>query len=156
LLRTGTGSANALEDLGVSVDGIDIAITDYTEAIYTDSYGADVPFDEQQFLADAVVSGQLVFYDEAVLAKLRGRPNAVDGQLGAAGQLWGAGGKYFRLLVASPTDVPYNFLHARLQNAFSQKIGTRRTLWNVQFYCTPYTGSSGSTTGTVLYNQVTT
>jgi hypothetical protein len=156
LLRTGTGAANALEDLGVSVDGVDIAITDHTDPIYTDTFGPDVPFDEQQFLADAVVSAQLVFYDELVLAKLRGRANAGDGQLGSAGQLWGAGGKYFRLLIASPTDIPYNFLHARLQNAFSQKVGTRKTIWQVQFYCSPYTGSAGGTSGTVLYNQVTT
>ena len=156
LARTGTGTSNALEDLGVTVDGAEIELRDFTEPVFTDTFGPDVPFDEQQFLEDALIRLQLVFYDDAVLGKVRSRASGTDGTIGNAGTLWGGGSKYFRLLIASPTDsLPFNFPTARVRNSASHKIGTRRTLWNIEFYAVPYSGAAGATTGGVLYNRTT-
>ena len=104
---------------------------------------------------------QLVFYDDTVLSTIRSRPAGAlanaEGTVGNAGTLWGGGGLYFRLLVLSPTDaLPYNFLKARLRGSYPQKIGTRRTLWNLEFLALPYSGASGATANTVLYNRTTT
>jgi hypothetical protein len=156
-IRTGTGAAAALEFLGVSVDGVDISIREHTEPVHTDTFGPSVPFDEQHFLQDAVISAQLVFYDEVVLAKIRNRMSGTDGVQGEAGALWGAGGKYFRLLILSPVEaLPWNFPTARLMDAFEVKIGTRRSIWNLRFYAKPYTGVAGTSAGVPLYNRVTT
>src|SRR3989442_12024508 len=101
---------NALTNLGVTVDGVEIELREYTEPVFTDTNGPDVPFDEQQFLEDALIRAQLVFYDDTVLGTLRSRASGTDGLVGAAGTLWGAGAGYFRLLILSPTGgLPYNF-----------------------------------------------
>lgn len=147
---------NPLQKLGVSIDGIDMDITDHTEPIYTDTFGPAVPFDEQHFLEDGTITCQLIFYDDAVLGQIRGRINS-DGVMGQAGSLWGAGGFYFRLNVASPADgLPYNFPKVRPKDAMRQKVGTKRTVWNVTFYAIPYTGNPGPTTGSTLYNRAAT
>ncbi len=154
----------------MTVDGVEIELRDYTEPVYTDTFGPDVTFDEQQFLEDALVRLTLVFYDDAVLAKVRGRPaninSTAEGTTGFAGALWGSGvtgqggaatKMYFRVLIASPGDaLPYNFLNCRVRNSASQKVSTRRTLWTVEFIALPYTGTSGTTSGNVLYNRTTT
>jgi hypothetical protein len=161
LFRSGTGASSALESLGVTVDGADIEIRDHTEPVFTDTAGPDMPFDEQQFGETAIIKGQMIFYDDVVLAKHRGRPAnvlaAAEGTIGNMGALWGAGGLYFRLLVLSPTDsVPWNFLTARLLDAAPSKHGTRRTLWDLTWFAIPFKGAAGLTAGTVLYNRVIT
>ena len=160
-IKTGTGSAQALEILGVSVDGVDIEIEDHVSPIYTDTNGGPegrIPFDEMGYGQTANIRAQLVFYDETILAKLR--PTFVGGSEGlqdVAGTLFGAGSKYFRLLVLSPTDgVPWNFLKARMTGSKRVKIGVRQSVWNLSFFALPYSGSSGSTASNVLYNRTTT
>jgi hypothetical protein len=155
-LQVGTGSGGALQLLGVSVDGVEGTIEDHTKPIMTDTFGPDVPFDEQQFLQTATVNAALVFYDDGVLGAIRGRASGTDGEVGQAGQLWGAGGLYFRLLITSPIgSLPYNFPHARMTGSWRHKEGTQKTIWNVSFFCVPYTGVAGSTSGAVLYNRST-
>jgi hypothetical protein len=157
-VRTGTGAANALEDLGVTVDGADIDVMDHTVPIHTDTNGGPQgpPFDELYLPQDAEVTMQLVFFDEAVLAKIRFRVQGTDGLMGPAGKLWGGASNYFRLLLTSPIDTtPHNFPSARLTKSFSAKLGNRQTIWNLTFYCLAYTGSAGSTAGNTLYNTST-
>lgn len=155
-IKTGTGSSSALEDLGVSVDGVEIAVRDHTEPIFTDTFGPQVPFDEQQFLETALIRATLVFYDEAVMAKIRTKTGSAEGTMGAAGALWGAGSFYYRLLVLSPTaSRPYNFPKARLLDAFPAKVGTRKTTIDCTWFAVPYTGTAGATTSAVLYNSTT-
>lgn len=157
LIRTGTGAANALEDLGVSLDGVTITLHEHSDKIFTDTFGPDVPFDEQYFLMDATVRATLIFYDDAVLGHIRSRQSGTDGTIGAAGTLWGGGSKYFRVLILSPTDsLPFNFPNARMEGGQPQKVGTKRTQWDVTFYAVPYSGASGSSSGTVLFNRTTT
>lgn len=150
--RTGTGSAGALEDLGVSLDGMEIDLVEFTSPVYTDERGGPEgpPVDEQNFGQIAVITGQLVKMDRAVLAKLRGRISTTDGTLGVAGILWGVGVKYFRLLITS-ADEPWNFPTARLLGSTVHRIGTKRTVVNVRFQAIAF--NSG---GTLLYDRVAT
>lgn len=160
LLRTGTASLNALEDLGVSVDGVDIEIRDYVSPVHVDTYGgpSGPPFDEIGYGQTATISAQLVFYDKAVLAKIRPPfVGGTDGQQGTAGTLYGAGSKYFRLLITSTVDTdPFNFVTVRCLDAKRAKVGVRQTIWSVTFFATPYSGASGSTSTNTLYNTTTT
>lgn len=155
--------------LGVSVDGVSIEFRDFTEPVFTDTFGPDVPFDEQQMLQDAIIRAQLVWYDATVYSNIRSRPAVVNsgtaGTLGFAGELWGAGAMYFPLLVYPKVGAaslngydndPYNFPKARLLDAQPMKVGTRRTLLDVTFRALPYTGTAGSTLGAVLWSNSTT
>lgn len=157
LIKTGTGSASALETLGVSVDGVDIDIEDHVDPIFTDTFGPKVPFEEQSFLQSARINIRLVFYDEAILLKLRPQlVSGTEGTMSQAGSLFGASGKYFRLLILSPLDtLPWNFLYARCDRGKKVKIGTVKNVWDLNFFAIPYTGTVTSSSGAVLYNRTT-
>lgn len=156
-VKVGTGAAGALEILGVSVDGVDIEERDHTEPIFTDTFGPMVPFDEQSFLSSALIRVELVFYDEPVLAKVRGRISGVDGRYAKAGALWGAGSKYFRLLIDCQRDsFPRNYLNARLLDSYPVKVGTRKSVWHLTFFAKGHQAGAGETDATVLRNTVAT
>lgn len=158
-IKIGSGSVGALEILGVSEDGVDINIEDHVDPVMTDTFGPRVPFDEQHFLETGTIQMRLIFYDEAILAKIR-RPllnSAAEGTMVEAGTLYGAAGHYFRLLILSPQDsLPWNFLSARMERAKRVKIGTKRNAWDLSFFAIPYTGFAGTSVGGLLYNRVTT
>ena len=147
----------ALDTLGVSVDGVDIAIENHAEPVYPATYGPRMPFDEQYFGETARISFTLIFYDEAVLAPLRAiSDNTTEGQIGTPGSLYGANSIYKRLLITSPVaSRPYNFLKARPVDAQRGRVGTRRTTWDMTWFAIPYSGSAGDPDGTVLYNSTT-
>jgi hypothetical protein len=158
-IRTGTGAANALEDWGVSVNGVNMTFDPMTEDVITDTFGPMVPFDFQQFLETATIEIEFVFYDSGVWQRSISRTlaNAARGTMPAAGTLLGQGGFLFRLLVNSPTDGdPYNFLACKIEQGMSVPVGTRRTMPKVTCKAIPYTGLAGTSAGAVLYNQVTT
>lgn len=152
-----TAPGGSLEVLGVSEDGVDIEIEDMVEPVYTDTFGPKVPFDEQGFLQVAHIRARLIFYDEAVLLKLRSLPaGGTDGTMSQAGALLGANSKYHRVLVLSPNAVlPWNFPTARIDGSRKVKVGTKRNAWDISWFAVPYTGTSGVTTAAVLYNRTT-
>lgn len=142
--------------LGVTIDGADAEVRDITVPVYVDTTGGPEgpPFDEQQMLSDATIRAQLVYYDDAVLAAVRGRPNA-DGLQGQAGAFWGQGSGYFKLIVTALTagELGFTFPTARVRDAARGKLGTRRTVWDVTFYGIGYANAAGSTVGRVLYTR---
>lgn len=154
-LQVGTGGNGALRQLGVSLDGVSIAVVDHTIPIPTDDWGGPdgTPYDEMYLSTDATVRCTLVLYDSVVLASIRGRPNA-DGVLGTPGSLWRAGGGYYRLLIESPeAEEPWNFPAARLKDAAETKIGTRRSVWDLIWFATLTPPLSQGPT--VLFNRNT-
>lgn len=157
VVQTGTGADEALETLGVTVDGADVEIIDQTYPVHVDTYGgtAGVPFDEQTMLQMARIRVDLVHYDETVLAKLRPcLPNGVDGTMPAAGALFGVGGSYRRLLLTSPiAGLPWNFLKARVDGSRQVRLGTKHNIWRMSFLALPYSGSTVTSSGVVLYNR---
>lgn len=161
----GVGSANAMQLAGVpSENGTRIELVDNTEQVYTDTYGPYVPFDEQHFLQHAIIRFELVNYVEAVVMRMRSRPwlpggdaGTTEGRQADAGMLWGAGGKYFRLFIASPVlALPWNFLSARVLDALPFNVGTRVTRWNFVCKALPYSGITGrvsQNTSAILFNR---
>lgn len=157
-VKVGTGGSGALEVLGVSVDGVTIKPRLFNDPVYTDTFGPKVAFDYQYFLEDAIITCDLVFYDQAVLEKLLARKTGgTAGVLASAGRLMGASGDFVRLLITSPiAGLPYNFLKAFFLDDQEVKLGTKRNIWRVTFQALPYTGAAGDTNGTVVWNRVAT
>lgn len=175
-IKVGTGASAALEVLGVSVDGVDIELQDHTERIDIDTLGgpAGPPGDEQAFPQTGLVHAQLIWWDQAVLRRVRSRVGGssaaiaagtvADGAQPASGTLHRGGGLYFRLLLTS-NDEPWNFLLARVLNNQAHRSGTRARPWDLNFYCVPfmntaigntyYDGNSASASSAILFNRST-
>ncbi len=161
---SGTGTANALEQLGVSVDGVTIQLNTEYDEIFTDHYGPKVPYDLQYFLQDALIKCELVWYEQTVLYKwLTGTPGAglTLGVMGAAGNLAVQNALASRLLIKSTpattglTTVEncWNFLNVVLVDQHETKVGVEKTVWNLTFRALLTQVASGSV-GAVLFNQV--
>lgn len=154
-VRVGTGAAGALEDLGISVDGVRVQIEDHVDPIMTDGTGPRVPRDEQSFLQTANITIQLVYFVPATLTKLRAlHPDLVEGVMPKSGVLYGQDNKYFRLLLNNELE-PYNFLKARTTGIKETTLSVVKSVWNLSFFSIPYKATVGSTAGTVLYNRIT-
>lgn len=157
-VRTGTGAANALEDLAVCVNGVTITFSPNNEDVIVDTFGPTTPFDIQQFLATATIEAEMVFFDEGVWERAvqRSMANASWGTMPPAGTLLGQSGSLFRVLVLSPYEgIPYNFPACYIADSMTIPIGTRRTLPKVTFKAIPYTGLAGTSSGAVLVNRAT-
>lgn len=152
---TGGGSPPALEDIGVSLDGVTITLRGQWDDVYTDTFGPKIPFDRQYFLEDAIIRAEMIFYDQTILNKWLGRfKGATPGTMGQAGALMGANAYFQPLVITSPSDsLLWHFPSSYLVDQFEYKIGTRRTQVDLLFHALPYTGTSGVTTAAVLYKR---
>lgn len=148
LIRTGTGSANALEDLGYSVNGIRIFEDVYTGDVPGDQNGGDAgpPIDVQYFGQVDRVELEMSKYDAAVLAKLAPRLlGGSAGVIGTAGTLFAGGSKYFRLLLTA-TNFTRNYLAAIPRGAIESNWGTKFSVIRVIFDCHAFNGTLYNTT----------
>src|SRR5437868_1583320 len=143
----GSNQSRSSELLGISADGVRGSLREFGEPVFVDTFGPDVPGDEQYFLADGILRLRLIWWDEAVLQRVRARTatylglapgvGGVDGQVGSAGMLWrtGLGGSngsmYFGLSIASPVEgLPWGFPQTRLLDAQDWNLGTRVMAWD--------------------------
>lgn len=156
---TGTGSSNALEELGISVDGVTFKETLLKEPVMVDTYFKH-PFDYQYSLTEVVITCDLVIWDATVLAKLKSRLIGVtQGTYGAAGSLIVAGGYTTRLLIMSTpastgitgVEPCWNFPKVFLDDAYEAKFGTERTIYKLVFRAMPAQQLS-TTNGVLLWN----
>lgn len=166
-IYTGTGSVGALEQLGVSQDGVKITLDTHFDPVHTDHYGKMTPYDYQYLLQEATITCELIWYDAAVFAKfISGVPNepiAAAGVFGSAGDLVIQNSLYARLLIKStPTstgltsvETCYNFPRAILVDQSSVKVGVEKNVWNLTFKGLPNQQASGSA-GSVIFNSVCT
>lgn len=143
----------------MSQDGVDVEIINHVAPVHTDTHGGTngPPFDEQTFNQSFRVSCLLMFYDESVLAKIRGPwVTATAGTYVAMGSLFGAGSHYHRLLILSPTaSLPFNFLTARVEGGMKKKLGTTASGWQITWFGYAYGGAAGTTSGNVMFNTTT-
>jgi hypothetical protein len=147
-VASGTGGGGALEEMGISVDGVSITINEYNDGIMIDTRGPHVPGEYQYFLNDADIKMELVYFDEAVVEKwLSGTPGIPNSYLewDDAGQLLFLTGRAARLLIRSTpfgTGLTgqadcYNFPLAILTGAAETKLGTVRSTWTLTFKAMP-------------------
>lgn len=160
LIQTGTGGAGALETLGISEDGVEPDVRRYLADVKADTGGPNIPVEMQDMGSDAVIRMTLPIFDAAVLTKIQKHAGqATPGLQPAMGTLVQTGGFSFRLLL-KPTATnacdPLNFLNAWLRNSQKVKLGTRRTVWNLEFYAWAAIGVGTTSSSVVLYNTTTT
>src|SRR5438552_812714 len=87
-VKTGTGTAGALELLGHTINGVDRDPQIIEYPVYTDAGGGEggVPATFQRIGQIDVVSADVIVYDETVLAKIRRHPELpTEGTMGLAG-----------------------------------------------------------------------
>lgn len=148
-IKVNTGSAGALETLGVTINGARIEEEVLTVPVPSDENGGDEgpPLDFQYLGEIHRVSLELVSYDMAVLAKVLAQKGGTEGQQLTAGTLLSSGGYTFRLLIHT-TNNPRNYLAAVLRGpAKGCNRGTRFAVQTLNFECYASAG--------VLYNTTT-
>lgn len=150
LIRTGSGSADALEDLGYSINGVRIFEDVFTGDVPGDENGGDAgpPIDIQYFGQVDRIEIEMSKFDAAVIAKIAPRlKGGTAGTVGTPGTLFGAGSKFFRLLLTS-TNFTRNYLAAVPRAPIEANWGTKFTSLRLMFDCY-------ALGGTTLYNTST-
>ncbi len=156
-------SAGTIGLLGMTVDGMNIEEINYVDPIHDDRAGPDISTDEQRFGQEARISGNVVWYQSAMLYQMlawaQNGTLTSEGTLSYAGVLFGLGGFYYRLAIAAPSGTsptsedPWNFTYARLLDAVAVKHGTVKNVWNCVWKAVNYLGTSQSLLGSVLYTR---
>lgn len=149
LIRTGTGISGALQDLGYSINGVEIIETVFMSDVPGDQNGGDEgpPIDIQYFGQIDRVRMELSSYDQAVADKIRPRLlGGTAGLIGTAGTLIAAGTLYYRLLI-SPTTLPRNYLSAIPREPIEVNRGTKFSRLILEWECYQVAG--------VLWNLIT-
>jgi hypothetical protein len=148
---------------GMTVDGVNIEVINYVDPIHDDRAGPNVSTDEQRFGQEARISGNVVWYDEAIRAQLFAVADngtlTNEGAMGYAGVLFGLGTVYYNLVVQAPSGSSptneglWNFPYARLLDATAVKVGTVKNVWNCIWKAVNYLGTSQTLLGSVLYKH---
>ncbi len=150
LVRTGTGVANALEDLGFSINGVEIIETVFESDVPGDQNGGDdgPPIDIQYFGQVDRVRMELSKYDKLVADKIRARLlGGTAGVIGTPGTLIAGTSVFYRLLI-EPTTGPRNYLAAIPREPIEVNRGTKFSRLIMEFECHSFSG--------VLWNTSTT
>ncbi len=135
----GLGVANALLFLGYSEDGMRIQIRETFEDVHSDLLGPRIPTEVQHFQADALITGDLIRWNENVLELIEDRSRGYSGwgnvNRKAVGELMLAQGRCYRFLCDAPNlDLPtgifpgmkpYNFPTAYLHDMMERRRGAR-------------------------------
>lgn len=149
LVRTGTGSASALEDLGYSVNGVEVDEEPIVIPVPGDQNGGDqgIPIDEQYLGEAQYIRMELTNFDAAVMAKIGAKlKGETAGTLDTIGTLYAAGSLYYRVLLLG-TAFTRNYLACR-PTRISAPYGSKYLRQSVEFIARPVSG--------VLYNSTTT
>jgi len=151
LIYVDTGSANALEGLGYSVNGVEVELRGYFGDVPGDEHGGDQgpPIDVQYFGEIAIVRFEMSKYDSAIAAKCEPRLlGGTAGQPGASGTLMFGDEKVYRLLLYN-TGGPLNFPRAFPRGSIEVNKGTVFSRYRMEWEC--HKDASG-----VLFNASTT
>ncbi|VTS00606.1 hypothetical protein [Tuwongella immobilis] len=149
------GLQGQLAQLGISEDGVTIQLNNYDDPVMTDAGGMRVPVDLQEMGQDAIIRMRLVAYDLAILQRIRKRANAAAEGVGpSVGRLIASNNHGFRVAISSETDEPWRFFLCYPRSAQQVKVGTRRSMWDVEFYSWPLVNNLSTSFGARLYDHV--
>lgn len=143
-ISVGTGSAYALEVLGVSEAGVSIEIVEHEEPVYSDVGGSRAPVDFKRMGREAFIGARLISWNETIFRKCWNRPfiypNASshtpgDGVEVPRGQLIGSAGGYFPLAIAGQFEDPWYFFYTKMLGQPKRvTLGTNQLAWDVRFH----------------------
>jgi hypothetical protein len=149
-ISVGTGSADALESLGYSMNGVTYIEEAFYDNVMGDQNGGDAgpPIEIQVFGQIHRVRMELTKWDEAVADKIRARANdngsTTAGSFGLTpGSLLFAGGYGYRLVCNSAND-PRNYLFAIPRQPIEMNAGSKHSRLILEWECHAVSG--------VLYN----
>lgn len=148
LVKTGTGSASALEDLGYSINGVEIQEDVFTGDVPGDQNGGDQgpPIDIQYFGEVHRISIDLSKYDPAVAAKIQSKyKGGTAGAIGTPGSLFIGATTYYRLLLTG-TNFTRNYLGAIPRQPMAINAGTKFSVQRFVFECHAIGGVLWNTT----------
>lgn len=141
-IQVGTGTSYAFEDLGVSIDGVEIDFKLHTEDIRVDTYGPAVAWDTQYFLEDATIRIRMQVFDPAIFAKVSNRGlGFTNGTFAAAGTMMIAQQHTFPVRIKStPTGTGilgsapcHTFYNCYVVDSYTKKVGTVATMLSLTF-----------------------
>jgi len=150
-VKTGTGTAGALEVFGKTRAGADVRSQGYWIDVPGDDHGGDQgpPIDVQYLGETARIRLEMTKWDETVAAKVRSRlASGAEGTPGTAGTLMFGDDKTIRVLL-NTTSGPMNFPRCFLRNEWEINKGTKYSTLILEFE------AHKDATG-VLYNSTTT
>lgn len=148
LVKTGTGSASALESLGYTANGVEIDEELKTLDVPGDENGGDegVPIDIQNLGQIHHIRMELTKFDIAVIAKITPRVlGGTNGEQGTIGALFAAGTLTYRVLLTG-TNFTRNYLKC-IPRGVREVVGTKFTRWVLEWDAYPSAG--------VLWNSTT-
>lgn len=149
LVKTGTGSANALENLGYSINGIQIRERVYTLDVPGDQNGGDEgpPIDRQYLGEVDLITMELSKYDVAVFAKLTPKLlGGTAGQTATPGTLIFGASKYYRLLLTGAAFTR-NYIGATLiGEPIEFNAGTKFSRLRIEWECHAISGVKWNST----------
>ena len=148
LVKVDTGSSNALESLGYTIDGVQITEQAYMGDVFSDDNGGEQgpPVDIQQFGEIHIVRMLFSKIDVAVLAKVTPRQyGGTAGTVATPGTLMFQGTKTYRLLLDSETR-PRNYLRAVFREPIEFNKGSKFSQYLVVAHC--YKNASN-----IIYNS---
>lgn len=153
--QVGTGTLNAMEVLGVTLDGGNVQLDHKEIPVHSDAGGPQAEVEIQQVGSIALIDFDLTSWDEAILTKLLLATEAAStlGQAGAPGALLGTGGFLKGLYLPSSVDSPWYFPFAKLMPN-SGKFGTEHTRRRLRFKAIRFVPGSVATVAAVpLYTR---
>ena len=134
-VKVGTGSAGALETLGMNRNQADVVHQPYFINVPGDANGGDEgpPIDVQYLGEIVLVRLELTTWDPLVAEKIRARVRGgTVGSVPTAGLLMIAGGYYTRICLVTPVSV-CNFPIAIIRGANEFGVGTRFSTFVTEF-----------------------
>lgn len=146
LVRTGTGTSSALEDLGYSINGVEVDEEPVVIPVPGDQNGGDqgIPIDEQKLGEVHIIRMELTNMDAAVVAKVGAKElDGTTGEIGDIGSLYAGGSLYYRVLLLGDT-VTRNYLACRPLR-MSAPYGSKYLRQTIEWIARPVSG--------VLYNS---
>lgn len=139
LIKVDTGSANALESLGYTIDGANIQERTFNEPIHSDEQGgtAGPPVDIIHHGQIDVITLELTRYDPAVAAKLRlfRGVTAGSGPSAPCSQLFADSGSHRVLLLGS--NYTRNYVRCVLTDSNISRIGSHASVLRLTFEAYP-------------------
>lgn len=166
LVRTGSGTSSAWEDLGISRNGVEIAMQPFQEDIPSDLFGGEAgpPCDINELGEIWTITCRFVSYDlvvaRKVLARLNPKGNQTTGSAGAVGWPYVAGRLLFANDVAFPLQLnnasePYQFYQTICRGAVPYNLGSRHSEITFVFEAHAYRGpNAGVNAGKMFTNTL--
>lgn len=148
LIKTGTGSAGALESLGYTANGAEISENQYYGDIHGDQNGGDEgpPIDIQIFGETHLIRIDLTSYDETVADNIRKMGGTLGTPLTSGGLMF-TGSLAVRLVILT-TTYPRNYPRVVFRGAKEVNKGTKFS--RLRLEATAYKDGNG-----VLWNTTT-